>query len=125
MIVHGTHASTEDSWFPGYAWRVASCGECASHLGWLFTSDKATETVTQIGRIGGREGGGERERERGGEREGAGRERVTVNSEHVESANSTDLGSVSSRPRGITSRSANKIFSASEVVAGLTVEYFW
>lgn len=106
VIVHGTHASTEDSWFPGYAWRIASCGECASHLGWLFTSDKPTEMVTEIGRKGGREG-------------------VTVNSERVESVNSTDLGSVSSRPRGITSRAAKKIFSASEVVAGLTVDYFW
>ena len=25
-----------DSWFPGYTWRYANCGECTTHLGWLF-----------------------------------------------------------------------------------------
>lgn len=30
--------TTEFTWFPGYAWRVADCAKCAVHLGWLFTS---------------------------------------------------------------------------------------
>lgn len=28
--------SAEFSWFPGYAWTIASCGECGAHIGWLF-----------------------------------------------------------------------------------------
>ena len=26
----------EHSWFPGYAWQVALCGDCGEHLGWRF-----------------------------------------------------------------------------------------
>jgi hypothetical protein len=29
------------SWFRGYTWRIALCGECNTHLGWLF---EAAET---------------------------------------------------------------------------------
>lgn len=29
--------STEFTWFPGYAWRVAVCRNCLQHLGWLFS----------------------------------------------------------------------------------------
>ena len=25
-----------DTWFPGFRWRIASCGECQAHLGWYF-----------------------------------------------------------------------------------------
>uniref|UniRef100_A0A8C2UXT8 Protein cereblon n=1 Tax=Chinchilla lanigera TaxID=34839 RepID=A0A8C2UXT8_CHILA len=32
--------STEHSWFPGYAWTVAQCRICASHIGWKFTATK-------------------------------------------------------------------------------------
>ncbi|XP_054336085.1 protein cereblon isoform X2 [Pongo pygmaeus] len=32
--------STEHSWFPGYAWTVAQCKICASHIGWKFTATK-------------------------------------------------------------------------------------
>lgn len=28
--------SSEFTWFSGYQWRVAVCGGCLSHLGWLF-----------------------------------------------------------------------------------------
>ncbi|GLJ30781.1 hypothetical protein SUGI_0610650 [Cryptomeria japonica] len=31
-------AETEHSWFPGYAWTVAHCSVCDSHMGWLFTA---------------------------------------------------------------------------------------
>jgi len=31
-------ASDEFSWFKGYSWRVAVCGSCLLHLGWLFIS---------------------------------------------------------------------------------------
>ncbi len=27
------------SWFPGYAWQIASCRACGEHLGWAFTGD--------------------------------------------------------------------------------------
>ena len=37
-MVHGIEASVEDSWFPGYGWRIVSCGMCGNHLGWLFTA---------------------------------------------------------------------------------------
>ncbi|KAL8602511.1 hypothetical protein ACOMHN_065383 [Nucella lapillus] len=32
--------STEHSWFPGYAWTIAQCRGCASHMGWKFTATK-------------------------------------------------------------------------------------
>ncbi|KAM5313458.1 protein cereblon [Glossophaga mutica] len=32
--------STEHSWFPGFAWTVAQCKICASHIGWKFTATK-------------------------------------------------------------------------------------
>ena len=27
-----------DSWFMGYVWRLASCAECHTHLGWYFSA---------------------------------------------------------------------------------------
>ncbi|KAK3860489.1 hypothetical protein Pcinc_029018 [Petrolisthes cinctipes] len=32
--------STEHSWFPGYAWTIATCSDCHSHIGWKFTATK-------------------------------------------------------------------------------------
>lgn len=29
-------AETFWSWFSGYSWRIASCAECAAHLGWSY-----------------------------------------------------------------------------------------
>ncbi|XP_070192789.1 protein cereblon-like isoform X2 [Littorina saxatilis] len=34
------YSSTEHSWFPGYAWTIAQCHGCASHMGWKFTAAK-------------------------------------------------------------------------------------
>jgi len=31
--------SPEFSWFPGYLWRLAACGGCGRHLGWLFQGE--------------------------------------------------------------------------------------
>ncbi|XP_037092411.1 protein cereblon-like [Pollicipes pollicipes] len=33
-----TRPSTEYSWFPGYAWEIAHCTQCSSHMGWRFTA---------------------------------------------------------------------------------------
>ncbi len=33
----------EYSWFNGFLWSLALCGECCQHLGWYFTSDKDDE----------------------------------------------------------------------------------
>ena len=32
-------ATTEFTWFKGYAWRIAYCAHCHVHLGWRFQSD--------------------------------------------------------------------------------------
>ena len=33
--ISGRHHSA-DSWFKGFSWRLANCGNCDTHLGWLF-----------------------------------------------------------------------------------------
>jgi len=30
-------ATTEHTWFPGYAWQVVCCMQCGTHLGWRFS----------------------------------------------------------------------------------------
>jgi len=37
LLLHGAPA-TEDSWFEGYAWTVASCRACSAFAGWRFTA---------------------------------------------------------------------------------------
>ena len=32
--------TTEHTWFPGYAWTMALCGSCQTHLGWWFSGSK-------------------------------------------------------------------------------------
>ena len=35
----GVGAATSDyTWFAGYAWRVALCARCKSHLGWIYSA---------------------------------------------------------------------------------------
>lgn len=35
-------SSTELTWFPPLAWRVACCGSCHGHIGWAFESPSST-----------------------------------------------------------------------------------
>ncbi len=39
-IIQG-EASSNFPWFAGYTWRVAFCGNCFTHLGWLFESGES------------------------------------------------------------------------------------
>lgn len=34
-------ATTADSWFAGYAWTFAICGQCHNHLGWWYTGENS------------------------------------------------------------------------------------
>ena len=42
--VHALGCSTKgsahhaDTWFPGYRWQIATCGNCDEHLGWMFAA---------------------------------------------------------------------------------------
>ncbi len=40
--VYAGVASTEFTWFKGYHWRIAVCGACLVHIGWLFMSDSGS-----------------------------------------------------------------------------------
>ena len=33
-----------DSWFMGYFWRLASCAECHTHLGWFFARSSGEDS---------------------------------------------------------------------------------
>lgn len=35
--------STQDSWYPGYAWSIAYCSACFRHLGWQFDAVERSE----------------------------------------------------------------------------------
>lgn len=35
----GGEASDDFSWFKGYLWRLAFCGDCGAHLGWRYEGD--------------------------------------------------------------------------------------
>ncbi|XP_008558965.1 protein cereblon isoform X2 [Microplitis demolitor] len=40
LVLDNAPASTEYSWFPGYAWTIAHCGGCRFHMGWRFTATR-------------------------------------------------------------------------------------
>jgi hypothetical protein len=33
----------EFTWFPGYAWSIALCANCANHMGWHYTAQPPSE----------------------------------------------------------------------------------
>lgn len=39
-VAEGT-PTTFWTWFPGYAWQIASCRGCGDHLGWAFSGERA------------------------------------------------------------------------------------
>lgn len=41
--------TTEFTWFAGYAWSVAYCARCNSHLGWLFQAVASAEPSSFFG----------------------------------------------------------------------------
>lgn len=42
-------SETKDSWFPGYAWAILTCGRCNRHLGWRFTKANASSIPSILG----------------------------------------------------------------------------
>lgn len=42
VMSHGS-ASTEFTWFIGYAWQVVLCASCQTHLGWCFRAQPSGE----------------------------------------------------------------------------------
>ena len=46
--------STEFSWFPGYAWTIAQCGNCDTHIGWKFTATRRNLTPKKFFGVSGK-----------------------------------------------------------------------
>lgn len=40
--------TTEATWFPGYAWRIALCAQCMNHVGWQYLSTDASASPTEF-----------------------------------------------------------------------------
>lgn len=41
-------SSTEYSWFPGYAWQIAQCADCQTHIGWRFSVSKGEKLTPKV-----------------------------------------------------------------------------
>lgn len=39
--ISASASSNEFSWFPGFSWQVGVCNYCATHLGWIFSSESS------------------------------------------------------------------------------------
>jgi hypothetical protein len=39
------------TWFPGFAWRAASCSGCGAHLGWVYSGDASSFVALILDRI--------------------------------------------------------------------------
>jgi len=42
VVMDNAPPSTEQSWFPGYAWTIMYCAECFAHIGWKYTAVSST-----------------------------------------------------------------------------------
>lgn len=99
---------TEHSWFPGYAWTIANCRHCYSHLGWRFDAVQGSglqparfwglRRPSLISDVGSSDGGGGDGRgrgpgarqERGGGAVGSGEGMEEADSEAAEEQSSWD-----------------------------------
>ena len=34
--IHLGNTESHFSWFPGWSWQLAACGQCRAHLGWIY-----------------------------------------------------------------------------------------
>ncbi len=48
-VVCVSRPTTEFTWFAGYSWRIAVCGACELHLGWLFEAVSTGEPASFYG----------------------------------------------------------------------------
>ena len=35
--------TTDFTWYPGYAWEIAYCARCRTHVGWCFTATESAD----------------------------------------------------------------------------------
>ena len=46
--VFDRQATTEFTWFTGYAWRVAGCARCRAHIGWHFEATRSDASLREF-----------------------------------------------------------------------------
>jgi len=42
------HATSEFTWFAGYAWRVGVCADCRAHIGWHFEATQSDVALREF-----------------------------------------------------------------------------